>query len=184
MTRFHITYIVLLMALTAMQAHAQDVTKAEMASIRAAYSAAKEQIELNSHAQEQNVPRSDMEIVSHYVVPGCGPTEEVIHYYFTPGEDPVLGTPVYNIYFITRSYNVAARKFYQEFLFDGPESELVFFYQQNNALNGGTDETRYYYGKNGVHKSIKGTAELDEVFATRLADELTNAFNLLMNKDY
>ena len=184
MTRFHITFIVLLMALTTVQANAQDVTKAEMASIRAAYSTAKEQIALNSHAQEQNVPRSDMEIVSHYVVPGCGPTEEVIHYYFTPGEDPVLGTPVYNIYFITRSYNVAARKFYQEFLFDGPESELVFFYQQNDALDGGTDETRYYYGKNGVHKSVKGTAELDEVFATRLADELTNAFNLLMNKDY
>lgn len=184
MTRFHITFIVLLMALTTVQANAQDVTKAEMASIRAAYSAAKEQIELNSHAQEQNVPRSDMEIVSHYAVPGCGPTEEVIHYYFTPGEDPVLGTPVYNIYFITRSYNVAARKFYQEFLFDGPESELVFFYQQNDALDGGTDETRYYHGKNGVHKSVKGSAELDEVFATRLADELTNAFNLIMNKDY
>ena len=184
MTKFHITFIVLLMALTAVQVHAQDVTKAEMASIRAAYSAAKEQIALNSHAQEQNVPRSDMEIVSHYVVPGCGPTEEVIHYYFTHGEDPVLGTPVYNIYFITRSYNVAARKFYQELLFDGPESELVFFYQQNDALDGGTDETRYYYGKNGIHKAIKGTAELDEVFAARTADELKNAFNLLMNKDY
>ena len=184
MTRALITFIVLLMAIAAVPVQAQEVTKAEIASIRSAYSAAKEQIERNSRAQEQNVPRSDMEIVSHYVVPGCGPTEEVIRYYFTLGEDPVLGTPVYSVYFITRSYNVAARKFYQEFLFDGPECELLFFYQHDDALDGGADETRYYYGKSGVHKAIKGIAELDEVFAARTADELKNAFNLLMNKDY
>lgn len=184
MTRFFIPFIVLWVALTTMPTHAQEVTKAEMASIRAAYSAAKEQVERNSHAQEQDVPRSDMEIVSHYVIPGCGPTEEVIHYYFTLGEDPVLGTPYYKIYFIFTSYNVAARKFYQEFLFGEEESDLLFFFQSNDALDGGTDETRYYYGKSGVHKSIKGTAELDEVFAARKADELKTAFNLLMNQDY
>ena len=184
MTRAVITFIVLLMAIAAVPAHAQEVTKAEMTSIRSAYSAAKEQIERNSRAQEQNVPRNDMEIVSHYVVPGCGPTEEVIHYYFTLGEGPVLGTPVYNIYFITRTYNVAARKFYQEYLFGDEESGLLFFFQGTDALDGSTDETRYYYSKNGIHKSIKGTAELDEVFAARKADELKTAFTLLMNQNY
>ena len=184
MTRHFITFIALLMALTTLPSRDQEITKAEMAGIRAAYSAAKEQIELNSHAQEQNVARSDMEIVSHYVIPGCGPTEEVIHYYFTLGEDSVLGTPYYQLYFISTSYNVAARKFYQEFLFGGDDSELLFFFQSNDALDGGSDETRYYYGKQGIHKAIKGTAELDEVFAARKADELKNAFNLLMNRDY
>ena len=184
MTRYFVTFIVLLMALTTIPSRAQQITKAEMADIRATYSAAKEQIELNNHAQEQNMPRSDMEIVSHYVIPGCGPTEEVIHYYFTLDEDPVLGTPYYRLYFIFTSYNVAARKYYQEFLFGDDESGLLFFFQSNDALDGGTDETRYYYGKNGIHKSIKGTADLDEVFAARKADELKGAFNLLMNKDY
>ena len=185
MTRyFIITFIVLLMAPTAMPLRAQEMTKAEMAGIRAAYSAAKERVELNSHAQEQNVPRSDMEIVSHYVIPGCGPTEEVIHYYFMLDEDPVLGTPYYKLYFISTTYNVAARKFYQEFLFGEDGSDLLFFFQSNDALDGGTDETRYYYGKSGIHKSIKGTAELDEVFAARKADELKTAFTLLLNKDY
>lgn len=184
MTRFFIPFIVLLMALMAMPSRAQEMTKAEMAGIRAAYSAAKAQVERNSHAQEQNVPRSDMEIVSHYVIPGCGPTEEVIHYYFTLDEDPVLGTPYYKLYFISTSYNVAARKFYQEFLFSENGSDLLFFFQSNDALDGGSDETRYYYGRSGVRKSIKGTAELDEVFAARKADELKTAFNLLMNKDY
>ena len=184
MTRYFITFTMLLMSLMSMPSRAQEMTKAEMADIRAAYSAAKEKIEANSHAQEQNVPRSDMEIVSHYVIPGCGPTEEIIHYYFTLDEDPVLGTPCYKLYFISTNYNVAARKFYQEFLFSEDESQLLFFFQSNDALDGGTDEMRYYYGKSGVHKSIKGTAELDEVFAARKADELKNAFNLLMNKDY
>ena len=96
----------------------------------------------------------------------------------------MLVTPYYKLYFISTNYNVAARKFYQEFLFGGDDSDLLFFYQRNDALDGGTDETRYYYGKQGVHKSIKGTAELDEVFAARKADELKSAFNLLMNKDY
>ena len=184
MNRAFITFIVILMALTALSTQAQEITQAEMASIRAAYSAAKERVELNNHAQEQNVPRSDMEIVSHYVIPGCGPTEEVIHYYFTLAEDPVLGTPVYKIYFITCSYNVAARKFYQEFLFSEEESDLLFFFQSNEAMDGGIDETRYYYGKNSTHQSIKGTAELDEVFAARLATDLKAAFTHLMNKDY
>ena len=199
MTRYFITFITLLMALATLPSQAQELTKAEMASIRAAYRAAKERVELNNHAQEQDVPRSDMEIVSHYVIPGCGPTQEVIHYYFTLGEDPVLGTPVYNIYFITRTYNVAARKFYQEYLFGEEESGLLFFFQSNDALDGGTDETRfqsngaldgstdeirYYYSKNGIHKSINGTAELDEIFASRRADELKTAFTHLMNQDY
>ena len=184
MNRAYIIVIVILMAMAVMPATAQEMTKAELASIRATYSAAKERVELNNSAQEQDVPRSDMEIVSHYVIPGCGPTEEVIHYYFTPGEDPVLGTPVYNVYFITRTYNVAARKFYQEFVFGEEESDLLFFFQSNDALDGSTDETRYYYSKSGIHKSINGTADLDEDFAARKADELKGAFNLLMNKDY
>ena len=95
-----------------------------------------------------------------------------------------MGTPYYKLYFISTSYNVAARKFYQEFLFGEDGSDLLFFFQSNDALDGGTDETRYYYGKSGVHKSIKGTAELDEVIAARKADELKTAFTHLLNKDY
>ena len=181
MKRFKLTIILSLMALFMF---AQEVTDAEIAAIRAAYNDAKEQIELNNHAEEQNVPRSDMKVVSHYVIPGCGPTEEVIHYYFTLDEDPEQGTCVYKPYLITRSYNVAARKFYEEFLYDQQEASQLFFFQKNDAMDGSTDETRYYYGKHGVHQSIKGSAQMDEIFAARLADDLKAAFNLLQNRDY
>lgn len=172
------------LSLVAMMMCAQEVTEAEMTGIREAYSVAKAQVELNGLAEDENVPRSDIEVVSHYVIPGCGPTQEVIRYYFTLEEDPETGACVYNPYLITRSYNVAARKFYQEFLFDKQEASLLFFFQSNDAIDGSTDETRYYYGKNGIHKSIKGHPEIDEIFAARLADDLKTAFNLLINRDY
>ena len=181
MKRFNLTIILSLIALFMF---AQNVTDAEISAISAAYRNAKEQVELTSHAQEQNVPRNDMEIVSHYVIPGCGPTDETIHYYFTFNEDLETGECFYHPYFITRSYNVAARKFYQEFLFDMQEAQLLFFYQHNDAIDGTTDETRYYYGKNGTSQTIKGAIEMDEVFAARLADDLKTAFNHIMNRNY
>lgn len=183
MTKFFITFIVCLTASLAMQIQAQEVTQDEIAGIRAAYSAAKEQMELNSHADEMNVPRSDMEISSHYVIPGSGPTEDVIHYYFTMDEDPETGLYIYKPYLVTRSFNIAARKFYQEYLID-KESRLLFFFQSNDAIEGGTDETRFYYGRHGVHKAVKGDATLDEEFCTRTAQELISAFSLIMNSDY
>lgn len=183
MTKYIISLIVCLTASLAMQIQAQEVTQDEIAGIRAAYSAAKEQMELNSHADEMNVPRSDMEVSSHYVIPGSGPTEDVIHYYFTLDEDPETGSYVYKPYLITRSFNIAARKFYQEFLFD-KELKLLLFFQSHDAIDGGIAETRFYYGKQGVFKSVKGEATLDEEFCARTAQELKNAFNLLMNSDY
>ena len=175
--------ILSLLASSAIMTYAQEVTDAEILAIRTAYRDAKQLVELNSHAQEQSVPRNDMEVVSHYVIPGCGPTEEVIHYYFTLEENSETDYYVNRPYLITRSYNVAARKFYEEFLFDKDET-LLFFFQTNDALDGGTDETRYYYGKNGIHQSIKGHAEIDETFAARLADDLKTAFNHLINRNW
>lgn len=183
MNKFFITFILCLTASLAMPIHAQEVTQDEIASIRAAYSAAKEQMELNSQADELSVPRSDMEIVSHYVIPGSGPTEDVIHYYFTIDEDPETGLYIYKPYLVTRSFNIAARKFYQEYLID-KESRLLFFFQSNDAFEGGIAETHFYYGKHGVHKAVKGDATLDEEFCVRGAQELINAFNLIMNSDY
>lgn len=183
MKRIIIALTVLLMALPAVQAQAQDVTGSEINAIRVAYRVAKEQVELNEHAQEQNVPRSDMEVISHYVIPGCGPTEEVIHYYFKLDEDPEQEILFYNLYFITRSFNIAARKFYQEFLFDENEGRLLFFYQSNDAMDGGRNEIRYYYGKQ--ERVVSGSnSDLDEELASHTAHELKNAFNLLMNSEY
>ena len=46
-------------------------------------------------------------------------------------------------------------------------------------------ETRYYFGAGGFfHEVIKGEKYMDEVFASRLANDLTEAFHRLMNREY
>lgn len=62
----------------------------------------------------------------------------------------------------------------------GDKGDLVFYF--NKSQN---DETRYYWGPNDFfHEVIKGQKIMDEVFASRLANDLTEAFHRLMNREY
>ena len=80
---------------------------------------------------------------------------------------------------MTRSYNVGARNYYEEFLYD-KEGSLVFYFSKSQ-----NDETRYYWGAGGFfHEDIKGQKQMDEVFAARLANDLKEAFHRLMNREY
>ena len=165
-----------------LQAQSSPQAKARVAEIRKMYAAAKDLVEKNGKG---NTPRSDTEIVSQYVVPGTGPTKEVIHYYYELQTDEDLGVPFYQSYLITRKYNVAAREFYQEFLYDKKSHELVFAFLQEKLPNGSANETRYYWGESGmVHEAVKGERLMDEVFTLRKGRELVDALNMLMNQDY
>lgn len=165
-----------------LQAQSSPQAKARVAEIRKMYAAAKDLVEKNGKG---NTPRSDTEIVSQYVVPGTGPTKEVIHYYYELQTDEDLGIPFYQSYLITRKYNVAAREFYQEFLYDKKSHELVFAFLQEKLPNGSANETRYYWGESGmVHETVKGERLMDEVFTLRKGRELVDALNMLMNQDY
>ena len=115
-----------------LQAQSSPQAKARVAEIRKMYAAAKDLVEKNGKG---NTPRSDTEIVSQYVVPGTGPTKEVIHYYYELQTDEDLGVPFYQSYLITRKYNVAAREFYQEFLYDKKSHEVVFAFLQEKLPN-------------------------------------------------
>lgn len=165
-----------------LQAQSSPQAKARVADIRKMYADAKDLVEKNGKG---NTPRSDTEIVSQYVVPGTGPTKEVIHYYYELQTDEDLGVPFYQSYLITRKYNVAAREFYQEFLYDKKSHELVFAFLQEKLPNGSANETRYYWGESGmVHEAVKGERLMDEVFTLRKGRELVDALNMLMNQDY
>lgn len=165
-----------------LQAQSSPQAKARVAEIRKMYADAKDLVEKNGKG---NTPRSDTEIVSQYVVPGTGPTKEVIHYYYELQTDEDLGVPFYQSYLITRKYNVAAREFYQEFLYDKKSHELVFAFLQEKLPNGSANETRYYWGESGlVNEAVKGERLMDEVFTMRKGRELVDALNMLMNQDY
>ena len=118
-------------------------------------------------------------VTSNYMAAGAGPIKDVTHYFYDGDFDEDLGMQRYTPYFIVRKYNVGAKDYYQEFLF-GNDGSLIFFFEKS-----GTDETRYYWGAEELAKEdIKGERLSDEVIATRLSQELKNAFDLLMNREF
>jgi len=148
---------------------------AQVASIRKKYAEAKE---IMANKKKAELPPDETVVTSHYMAPGAGSIKDVTHYYYTGELDENLGNVYYTPYFITRKYNVGAREYYEEFLFD--KGSLVFYF--NKSQN---DETRYYWGQNGFfHEVVKGQKMMDEVFASRLANDLTEAFHRLMNREY
>ena len=146
------------------------------AAIREAYANAKKTIELRKEAE---LPPNDLVATSNYMAAGAGPTTDVTHYYYSDEYDETLGRYHYDPFFITRKFNVGAMNFYQEFLYDD-DGSLIFYYEKQ-----GENETRYYWGTdNFQHEVIKGERLNDEVIASRLSNELINAFNYLMNREF
>lgn len=170
MKKIVLSIIVCLCALGSVQAQ-----NAQVENIRKMYAEAKEII---ANKKKAEVPPDETVVTSNYMAPGAGPIKDVTHYFYSGEYDENLRNVYYTPYFITRSYNVGARDFYEEFLFD--KGSLVFYFSKSQ-----NDETRYYFGAGGFfHEVIKGEKQMDEVFASRLANDLVEAFHRLMNREY
>ncbi len=166
----------------AITAHGQNsaAAKARVTEIRKMYAAVKEGQEYRKMAE---IPPDVMVINNDYMAAGAGPIKETYHYYYSGDFDEDLGREVYETSFITRKYNVGASEYYEEILFDD-KGLLAFFYEK-----GPLGESRYYFDNGKVVHFIKSddsetSYENDPVFLFRYCDELRNAFNLLMNRDY
>jgi hypothetical protein len=147
-----------------------------VANVRKKYAEAKEKQDFRKKAE---LPPDETVVTSNYMAAGAGPVKDVTHYYYSGDFDENLGREFYSVYFMTRKYNVGAVDYYQEFLFDD-EGSLIFYFEKS-----GTNETRYYWGPDGLAKEdVKGERLMDEVFAMRLSYELKNAFSLLMNREF
>ena len=171
MKRYIITVVLCLCAIMGVQAQ-----NAQVAKIRKMYAEAKE---VMANKKKAEVPPDETVVTSNYMAPGAGPIKDVTHYYYNGEFDENLGNVYYTPFFMTRNYNVGARNYYEEFLYD-KEGSLVFYF--NKSQN---DETRYYWGAGGFfHEDIKGQKMMDEVFAARLANDLKEAFHRLMNREY
>lgn len=177
--------VIAVFSAAALQAQKSPQARARVAEIRKMYSSAKETMTRNDNSGEF---RSDMKVEARYIVPGTGPTKETVHYYYELQNDGEEGVAFYQPYFITRSYNVAARKFYQEFLFDTEKHELVFAYESEENFEGGTDEVRCYWGVNGrgetglVHKIEKGKPFADENSLLQKSSALVGSLNMFINQ--
>jgi hypothetical protein len=164
-------FLILFFALTG-TLQAQD---AHVANIRKLYAQAKE---LMAQKPKEGLPPNETVVTSNYMAAGAGPVKDVTHYYYNGDFDENLGAEYYTPYFMSRKYNVGAREYYEEFLYD--KGSLVFYFCKSQ-----NDETRFYWGAGGFfHEDIKGQKLMDEVYASRLAYDLKDAFDKLMNREY
>jgi hypothetical protein len=170
-------------------AQSTPVTKARVAEIRKLYTQAKQDIANAQKKAKEGAPANETVVNSNYMLPGNGPGKCATHYYYTLKEDENLGRFFFTPYFITNSYNVAAHKYYQEFLYD-KEGNLVFYYEKNNQ-SGKDEETRFYFAQDGldteeglVYEINTGSRQMEPPFVYRLGSELLNAFHFLMNREF
>ncbi|MBR1539148.1 MAG: hypothetical protein IJ636_06545 [Bacteroidales bacterium] len=118
-------------------------------------------------ASMSDEPHSCRQLVStfQYNVPGTGIRKETQTVYFSEYGDSDGWTeegdwkPDYRPFFLTRKYNIAVHRFYEEYLYDRDSGRLVFVFLQGDSWEDaqGKDETRYYFGPEGlISESIKG----------------------------
>ena len=163
---FSTTILFLALGAIASAQNDADVVK----SVRAAYAAAKEKIQ--QRQQEMGEPRNDAVATLHYNVPATGPRTTVAHCYFDLDTDE--DGAHYYPYFITLKYNVAAREYYEEYLFHPESGRLQFVLIQQDTYDGTKNEERYYYDDLGKLASvnIKGERTVEDAALVSHAEDL------------
>ncbi len=176
-----ITIILLFFLAIGMKAQNADVSK-----IRKLYSDAKTIIEKGDPELPPEMSVNKTTVTSRYMAPGSGIINDVINYYYFLPDDDETDNPSYRLYFITRNSNDGYYDYCEEFLFDN--NSLVFYYCKRTEQQGErkSSVTRYYYQpeKGLIHTIASDGPIMDDVFAMRLADDLKEAFNKLLNRDY
>ncbi len=112
-----------------------------ISAIRMVYSNAQKAMKENG---ANGTPRYDTEVESHYVIPACGETTEVIHYFYDLEYDEAQSKYFNKVYFITRRYNITFRQYYEEYLYNSA-GELVFILYREDDTNGRVTNLRYYF---------------------------------------
>jgi len=144
-----------LMALIAIGAPAVAQT---VESIRKDYTAAKdlEKRQKGDEASGINVFQTKV----YKMWPGSGPHEAQVTMYCSNNEDDEDYSAYLDnsICFVTTSYNVAARSYYEEYMYDGNE-KIEFIYARGVDDSGDPEswseyEYRFYFDANGVIKLI------------------------------
>ena len=172
--------LTLLCRLLAIGAQAQTgAAKKTVDEIREQYASAKQRIEYNNSMEEA---RNQMTATISHMVPGTGHQEKVVTFYFTTYFDEAVGEYISKPYFITATYNVAARKFYDEYLID-QKGNVVFAYLSGDSFDTsiGRDERRFYWKNDRlVHKQEKCFDVVHESVALEQGKNMLQAFSLMM----
>ena len=179
MKKMMILLAALMMASSSLSA-AQDRRSDAISAVRKAHKEAKE---VCARSNDSSIPRNDLTITYHYMVPACGETCDTIRGWFELTQDEENWTNSYPIFFITRKYNIAARNFYEEYLFDRQSGKLLFVFLQGDVYTDDAgitvNEERYYYDERGLAaESIKGSRQQEDADIVRYAEALRQRLTL------
>ena len=177
--------LILLCLLASLSIHAQQDKKTadRLTEIRQQYGDAMSWM-AGEHVEDNM--NYEMTIQTDRVIPALGSINETIHFYFGLDEKKFEDdlTVAYLPYFMDRRYYLGPREYFEEYLFDLKTGKLIYFSRINDNYEGGKEETRLYWGKNGkdvVHREIKGNDPANENEALIAADRLKRAFVLLVD---
>ena len=142
-----------------------------MNDIRAKYAEAWEMVK--QQLQDDITPNKNyMTATLHYVIPACGQTTETLSYYYLLDDNNESGEMAYNLYLVTRKYNVAVRNFYEEYLYDTNTAHCLFVYKKYDIYAGDgieSAEERYYmHDGQIIWKTLSENAQVDEEEETRV----------------
>lgn len=168
----------LLLLTTGAQAQTGAAKKA-VERIREQYAEAKAKIEYNNTSEET---RNQLTATISHMVPAIGHQDKTVTYYFFTDYDEDAGDYISTPYFITVTYNVAARKFYEEYLLKAG-SDIIFAYLSGDSSGGGGErfEARYYWENDQlVHQQLKGDEMTADHFAYDQGKRLVEAFRNLV----
>ena len=172
-------FVLLLLAMVLpMNAFGQSLPKT-VQEVRKLYAQAKQDIaemDLEEHMLCRLVSTSQRNM------PAIGIQKETLTAYFNNEDRDEDWYPIFRLFFLTRKYNAAARQFYEEYLFDAQTGRLIFvFLQGDSYVNETKDETRYYFGEEGlISENIKGERLSEPDTILRSAEALRSAATTLM----
>lgn len=153
-----------------------------IATIDDAYRQAKDLTKKNKSLGNEMVTTLD------YTIRGKGKTTEKLHFFYNTvegtylmadGQDPHFF--YYPLFFVTRSYNIGKKKYYEEYLFSSSSQQLQFALTQDYDENGKRFERRFYFHDGQVYKVVgpEATSFAQEQVVYQ-ADELRHAFDWII----
>ena len=120
-----------------------------------------------------NYPLNYTSVVRHQNWAAVGERADKMDFYYHEIEDEEDPYPIgYALRMVRRTYNVAARDFLEEYLFDDNGKPLFFFTHFTEMLNSVDDsfefEVRYYYDENGevirsIYKLMDKNGKMKEI---------------------
>ena len=155
-----------------------------ISSIKEAYQQAKESIKKNKGMGNEMVSTFD------YTVRGEGKTTEKLHFFYNTvqgtywlgeGDDSDPHFFYYPLYFVTRSYNIGKKKYYEEYLFDSSSQQLLFALTQDYDENGKCFDRRFYFHDGSIYHVIgpAATSFMQDMVIYQ-ANDLRLAFDFLI----